>query len=88
MIRPAAPILPEKELPPVEVFRLLKRVLNYTRPHPRELRRLIVAVTARAIQLSGAQFVDVSSGVESAPGVKDAVRIAAFMAATLPQVAA
>jgi len=43
---------------------------------------------ARAIQLSGARLVDVSSGVESAPGVKDAVAIAAFMAATLPQVAA
>lgn len=36
---------------------------------------------ARAIQLTGAQQVDVSSGVESAPGVKDAARIAAFMAA-------
>lgn len=36
---------------------------------------------ARAIQLSGAQLVDVSSGVESAPGVKDAARIAEFIAA-------
>jgi phosphoribosylanthranilate isomerase len=43
---------------------------------------------ARALQLSGAGFVDVSSGVESAPGVKDAARIAAFVAATRPQVAA
>src|SRR5882757_6097445 len=34
---------------------------------------------ARAIQLSGASQVDVSSGVESAPGVKDAARIAAFI---------
>ncbi len=42
----------------------------------------------RAIQLSGARFVDVSSGVESAPGVKDPARIAAFIAATHPQVAA
>lgn len=37
---------------------------------------------ARAIALSGAQMVDVSSGVESAPGVKDAARIAAFISAT------
>jgi phosphoribosylanthranilate isomerase len=34
---------------------------------------------ARAIELSGASQVDVSSGVESAPGVKDAARIAAFV---------
>jgi phosphoribosylanthranilate isomerase len=37
---------------------------------------------ARAIELSGAQLVDVSSGVESAPGVKDAARIAQFINAT------
>jgi phosphoribosylanthranilate isomerase len=34
---------------------------------------------ARARELSGASQVDVSSGVESAPGVKDAARIAAFI---------
>lgn len=34
-----------------------------------------------AIRLTGARQVDVSSGVESAPGVKDAERIAAFVAA-------
>jgi phosphoribosylanthranilate isomerase len=34
---------------------------------------------ARAIELSGATLVDVSSGVESAPGVKDAARIAQFI---------
>ncbi len=36
---------------------------------------------AAAIRLTGAQQVDVSSGVESAPGQKDAARIAAFIAA-------
>jgi phosphoribosylanthranilate isomerase len=37
---------------------------------------------ARAIELSGAGMVDVSSGVESAPGVKSADRISQFIAAT------
>jgi phosphoribosylanthranilate isomerase len=37
---------------------------------------------ARAIELSGAELVDVSSGVESAPGVKDTARIQAFIHAT------
>lgn len=37
---------------------------------------------AAAIQLTGARQVDVSSGVESAPGVKDHARIAAFVQAT------
>lgn len=36
---------------------------------------------ARAVRLTGARQVDVSSGVESAPGVKDPARIAAFLAA-------
>ncbi|WP_395541092.1 phosphoribosylanthranilate isomerase [Neotabrizicola sp. sgz301269] len=36
---------------------------------------------AEAIRLTGARQVDVSSGVESAPGVKDAAKIAAFTAA-------
>ena len=36
---------------------------------------------AEAIRLTGARQVDVSSGVESAPGVKDAARIEAFVAA-------
>ena len=36
---------------------------------------------AKAIRLTGARQVDVSSGVESAPGEKDAVRMAAFVAA-------
>jgi len=34
---------------------------------------------AEAVRISGAPLVDVSSGVESAPGVKDPVRIAAFL---------
>ena len=37
---------------------------------------------ARAIEASGARMVDVSSGVESAPGIKSAERIAQFVAAT------
>jgi phosphoribosylanthranilate isomerase len=36
---------------------------------------------AEAIRISGARQVDLSSGVESAPGVKDYGKIAAFMAA-------
>lgn len=36
---------------------------------------------AEAIALTGARQVDVASGVESAPGVKDAAKIAAFCAA-------
>jgi phosphoribosylanthranilate isomerase len=41
---------------------------------------------AEAIRLTGAAQVDVSSGVESAPGVKDHARIAAFVAATQDRV--
>ena len=42
---------------------------------------LTPANVAEAIRLTGARQVDVSSGVESAPGVKDAERIAAFVGA-------
>jgi phosphoribosylanthranilate isomerase len=38
---------------------------------------------AQAIRLTGARQVDVSTGIESAPGVKDIDRIAAFVAAAL-----
>jgi phosphoribosylanthranilate isomerase len=42
---------------------------------------LTPANVAEAVRLTGARQVDVASGVESAPGVKDATRIAAFVAA-------
>lgn len=40
---------------------------------------------AQAVRLTGARQVDVSSGVESAPGIKDTGRIAAFIAAARAQ---
>lgn len=39
---------------------------------------LTAANVAEAIRLTGARQIDVSSGVETAPGVKDAAKIAAF----------
>ena len=39
---------------------------------------LTAANVAEAIRLTGARQIDVSSGVEAAPGVKDAAKIAAF----------
>lgn len=42
---------------------------------------LTAQTVAEAIRITGARQVDVSSGVESAPGVKDPARIAAFVAA-------
>ncbi|AWN47649.1 phosphoribosylanthranilate isomerase [Methylobacterium terrae] len=42
---------------------------------------LTLATVAEAVAVTAAQAVDVSSGVESAPGVKDPDRIAAFVAA-------
>ena len=43
---------------------------------------LTPANVAEAIRLTGARQVDVASGVESAPGIKDHALIAAFVAAT------
>ena len=42
------------------------------------------ANVAAAVAATGANFVDVSSGVESAPGVKDVDKIAAFLTACRP----
>jgi phosphoribosylanthranilate isomerase len=42
---------------------------------------LTAANVAEAVRLTGARQVDVASGVESEPGVKDPARIAAFVAA-------
>jgi phosphoribosylanthranilate isomerase len=44
---------------------------------------LTAANVAEAVRLTGARQVDVSSGVESAVGVKDPARIAAFVAAAI-----
>ena len=44
---------------------------------------LTAANVAEAIRLTGVRQVDVASGVESAPGVKDAGKIAAFCAAAM-----
>jgi len=41
---------------------------------------------AEAVHLTGAQAVDVSSGVESSPGIKDAAKIAAFLRAASPSI--
>ncbi|MEM9967282.1 MAG: phosphoribosylanthranilate isomerase [Pseudomonadota bacterium] len=46
---------------------------------------LTAANVAQAVQLTGAPQVDVSSAVESAPGVKDPARIATFCAAALSE---
>lgn len=43
---------------------------------------LDAANVAEAVAVTGARLVDVSSGVESAPGVKDVDKIAAFLQAT------
>jgi phosphoribosylanthranilate isomerase len=43
---------------------------------------LDAANVAEAVRITGARLVDVSSGVESAPGVKDMDKIAAFLQAT------
>jgi phosphoribosylanthranilate isomerase len=42
---------------------------------------LTAATVAEAVRLTGAPAVDVSSGVEDAPGVKSVAKIAAFLAA-------
>jgi phosphoribosylanthranilate isomerase len=42
---------------------------------------LTASNVAEGVRLTGARAVDVSSGVESAPGIKDTAKIAAFLAA-------
>jgi len=43
---------------------------------------LDAAIVAEAVNITGARLVDVSSGVESAPGIKDVDKIAAFLQST------
>lgn len=58
-------------------WRILKGV-----PHPYMLAGgLTPENVAEAVRVTGAEIVDVSSGVESAPGVKNAARIAKFIEA-------
>lgn len=58
---------------------------NHRRKHPEQVWILAGSLNAEniaeALRQSGARFVDASSGLESAPGVKDPAKMAAFAAA-------
>lgn len=59
-----------------------KLLENITQPMPWALSGGLDAGNVReAVGITGAKLVDVSSGVESAPGVKDVAKIAAFLKA-------
>lgn len=75
---------PKGELPGGMGLRFDWKLLNgFAHPLPWALSGgLDAGNIADAVGVTGAQLVDVSSGVESAPGIKDVDKIAAFLQAT------